>query len=112
MLLNDACNMTTHFFQFLGVLCHKRVQKMEKMPRAFWGQKNFLQKINLNEFQQKALFFYLLNHKFNVFKRFWKQKKKKFFSGIKIANQSTIWWQKWVFGHFCSDFRRGCVIWV
>ena len=39
--------------------------------------------MKLDQFEQKALKFYVLNHKFNVFKRFWKQKKKSFLPGSK-----------------------------
>ena len=96
----------TYFFQFLGVLCHKRVQKMEKMPRAFWGQKFFLQKINLNEFKQKALFFYLLNHKFNVFKRFWKQKKRNFFPASKSLIKAQFGGKNGFLGIFAPIFAE------
>ena len=50
---------------------------------GYWGQKSICSKINLNQFNQKCLKFYLWNHKFNVFKRFWKRNIKCFFAGSK-----------------------------
>ena len=71
------------FFQFLGVLCTQGPQTSAKNPNLSvknWGKKSISQKPNLNH---QFIQFYFQNHKFNVFKRFWKQKKSKKFPGKK-----------------------------
>jgi len=72
-----------YFFQFLGVLCTQGPQTSAKNPNLSvknWGKKSISQKPNLNH---QFIQFYFQNHKFNVFKRFWKQKKNFFYPASK-----------------------------
>ena len=72
-----------YFFQFLGVLCTQGPQTSAKNPNLSvknWGKKSISQKPNLNH---QFIQFYFQNHKFNVFKRFWKQKIRNFYPAKK-----------------------------
>ena len=66
------------FFQFLGALCTQGPQTSAKNANLKNLKLESTLNLKLDQFEQKALKFYVLNHKFNVFKRFWKQKKKSF----------------------------------
>ena len=72
-----------YFFQFLGVLSTQGPHTSAKNPNQRvknWGQICFCEKCNLKQRSQEI---YVRNHKFNVFKRFWKQKIKNLFPAKK-----------------------------
>ena len=94
------------FFQFLGVLCTQGPQRSAKNPNLSvknWGHKSISRKPNLN---QKSQEFYLWNHKFNVFKRFWKRKIKFFYPAKKSLIKAQFGDGNRFLGHFSSVFAE------
>ena len=59
MLLNDACNMTTHiffyFFQFLGALCTQGPQTSGKNAKKKFLKTGSPLNLKLNQFKQKGV---------------------------------------------------------
>ena len=83
MLEHDACNMETYIFVYFLECCVLRAPNQCK--KCKFDSKKLGSKVNSlkNQFNQKCLKFYLWSHKFNVFKRFWKQQKSKKFPAKK-----------------------------
>ena len=98
-----------YFFKFWEYCVLKGHKWVQKIKIWVWkrGVKNQLAlKSKLNQNNQKGYQFYLWNHKFNVFKRFWKQKKSNFLPAKKSLIKAQFGGENGFFGHFSSVYAE------